>query len=108
MAKKKRAAGEGSIRKTPSGRWCADIMDGYTDDGKRNMRYLSADTKGELLDQIRNIRNNMDTNIHLDKSLIFTDWADRWYDDYKSQVAASTYSGYKYTLKLLKRAFGGR
>ena len=77
MAKKKRAAGEGSIRKTPSGRWCADIMDGYTDDGKRNMRYLSADTKGELLDQIRNIRNNMDTNIHLDKSLIFTDWADR-------------------------------
>lgn len=108
MAKKKRAAGEGSIRKTPSGRWCADIMDGYTDDGKRNMRYLSADTKGELLDQIRNIRNNMDTNIHLDKSLIFTDWADRWYDDYKSQVAASTYSGYKYTLKLFKRAFGGR
>ena len=108
MAKKKRAAGEGSIRKTPSGRWCADIMDGYTDDGKRNMRYLSADTKGELLDQIRNIRNNMDANIHLDKSLIFTDWADRWYADYKSQVAASTYSGYKYTLKLLKGAFGGR
>ena len=93
MAKKKRAAGEGSIRKTPSGRLCADIMDGYKEDGKRNMRYLSADTKGELLDQIRNIRNNMDANVHLDQSLVFGDWSERWYEDYKSQVAASTYSG---------------
>ena len=33
----KRSNGEGSIRKTKSGSWRGEIMDGYTPDGKKNM-----------------------------------------------------------------------
>jgi integrase len=36
----------------------------------------------------------------------FSEWADQWYADYQTQVAESTYSGYRYTLNLLKKNFG--
>lgn len=43
---------------------------------------------------------------HYDDDNQFGAWADIWYEDHKTQVQPSTYSGYQYTLKLLKEAFG--
>lgn len=36
----------------------------------------------------------------------FGTWADTWYEDHKTQVQPSTYSNYRFTLNLLKEAFG--
>ena len=102
---KKRSKGEGCIRKLKSGNWHGEIMDGYTDDGKKNIVSFSASTRAEVLDLIRSYKNNCDDHLHLDKTIDFSSWSDTWYADYESQVAASTYAGYKYTLKILKDYF---
>lgn len=33
-------------------------------------------------------------------------WADNWYQNYKSEVQAFTYSGYRYTLNIIKNGMG--
>ena len=81
-------------------------MDGYTPDGKKNIVRFTAETRAEVLDKLRAYRAGMDSGVHIDKRMCFADWADTWYGDYKSEVQPSTYSGYQYTLKALKRGFG--
>lgn len=80
-------------------------MDGYTPDGKKNMIRFTAKTRAEVLDTIRTYRASMDACIRIDKKMRFSDWADTWYGDYKSEVQPSTYSSYQYTLKALKKGF---
>ena len=106
MTARKRSSGEGSIQKLKSGTWRGQIMDGYTDLGKRNVVSFSAPTKSEVLDKIRAFKNDQANHIQIDPALTFGEWADTWYTDYRSQVQPSTYDGYKYTLKLLKNALG--
>ncbi len=105
---KKRSNGEGSVRRKKSGRWVGQIMDGYTDDGKRKIITFFGATKGETLDKIRDFRNQESTNLSIDKKLKLEDWADTWYADYRTQVQPSTYSGYKYTLSIIKKHLGSR
>lgn len=107
MAKRK-GHGEGSVWRLKNGSWRGQIMDGYTADGKKNIISFSAPTKAEVLDKIREYKNQCDQDIHVDKAMTFSAWADIWYADYKSQVTASTYSSYKYTLNILKERFGNR
>lgn len=44
---KKRSSGEGHVKKLKNGSWRGQIMDGYRDDGKRNIVSFSGATKGE-------------------------------------------------------------
>lgn len=102
----KRSNGEGCIRKTKSGSWRGEIMDGYTPEGKRRIVRFTAKTRAGVLDKLRAYRAEMESGARIDKKMCFSDWADTWYGDYKSEVQPSTYSGYQYTLKALKRGFG--
>lgn len=109
MAKKRRTQGEGSINKLSNGRWRGQIMDGYRVDGKRNIISFTAKTKGEVLDKIRSYWVQKDHGyISKNGSITFSRWADCWYEDYKTQVQASTYSSYQYTLRKVKDYFGDR
>lgn len=103
---KKRSHGEGSIRKLKSGNWHGEIMDGYTNDGKKNIVSFSGKTKSEVLDLIRDYQNKKDAHVRINKKKTLAEWGDNWYQDYQSQVQASTYSGYQYTLKLIKERLG--
>lgn len=103
---RKRSNGEGNIRRLKSGTWTGSIMDGYRDDGKKNMVTFSGSTKGEVLQKIRSYRNDKEQGLQLDKSMSFEEWAKLWYIDYESEVQPSTYAGYKYTLKILLEYFG--
>lgn len=80
-------------------------MDGYTPEGKRKRVTFSGETKAEVADKIREFQSQRKNLVFLDKDLLFGDWADSWYADYKSQVQPSTYSGYRYTLTILKNFF---
>lgn len=104
---KRRSNGEGSITRH-HGSWRAEIMDGYTEDGKRKRVRFSGATKGEVLQKIREYKNLAEEHVHLDKSVTFGSWADQWYEDYRSQVQPSTYSSYRYTLTILKREFSDK
>ena len=66
---KKRSHGEGSVWKQKNGSWRGQIMDGYTNEGKKNIVSFSAETKGEVLEKIRDYRNKKDAHVHVDKKL---------------------------------------
>lgn len=103
---KKRSHGEGSVWKLKNGSWRGQIMDGYTSEGKKKIVNFSGESRGEVLEQIRDYNNKVDANVHVDRKQDLGSWAELWYRDYQSQVQASTYSGYRYTLKIIKDRMG--
>lgn len=102
----KNCNGSGTYIHLKNGDWKVKAMDGYHDDGKRRYVSFTAPTKGEakqlLFEYFERKKNSPEG---FENGTPFCDWADAWYADYKSQVAPSTYSGYKYTLKILEAAF---
>ena len=104
----RRSNREGSITKLPSGSWRVIIMDGYTKDGKRNMVSFTAPTRTAAVQKMRKYQYERENDLIVARSKDnqFGTWADSWYEDHKTQVQPSTYSGYLYTLNLLKEAFG--
>ncbi len=108
---KRRGNGEGSITRLPSGNWRGQVMDGYRSDGKKNVINFTASTKGEVRQMIQNywdLREKRPKDSLRPKAAKtpFSEWADTWYADYQTQVQPSTYSNYKYTLKILQDYFG--
>lgn len=101
----KRAKGEGSVHRLPSGNWQSQIMDGYTDEGKRHIVSFTAPSRAEALSKLREYLLNKEESAAPEVPL-FEDYAQRWYEAYRSQVEESTYANYRYTLKLLNSAFG--
>jgi len=103
---KKRNSGNGSVHKLPSGSWRGQIMDGYLENGKRNVISFTGRTKGEVQDLIREYWSKKERSRYLyTGQMSFQEWADNWLADYETEVEASTFSGYKYTLKILKDWF---
>lgn len=102
----KRANGEGHYRKTKSGLWSVQVMDGYTPEGKRNILTFTEPTKGEAQQKLRSyFEEKARKNQGLGENMPFSHWADIWYQDYQGQVQPSTYSGYRYTLQSLQEHF---
>ena len=104
----KRSAGEGYIKRLPSGTWFASVMDGWNDDGTRRRRSFSAPSKAELLDKINTFRLDQKAYLAAEaaRKKTFAAWADSWYESYQTQVQPSTYCSYGYTLAILKQYFG--
>lgn len=103
----KRSNGDGSISRLPNGKWRGQVMDGYKPNGKRNIVSFTAPTKGEVQQLMRRHLEGIDLEEDVECTMpTFSEWADRWYKDYNGQVQPSTYSGYQYTLKILKAGFG--
>ena len=104
---KKRSNGEGSYSKLPSGNWRAQIMVGYTSEGKKVVKSFTAPTKAEAQQMVHDyLSKSKDSQKHT--SIQFSEWADAWYADYITQVEESTYWNYGYTLKKLKEYFGSK
>ena len=104
----KRSSGEGYVKQLKSGTWHGELMDGYTEEGKRKMVSFSAGSKAEVVKKIREFQTQKESNIHIDREMTFSKWAEQWYADYKGQVQPSTYCNYKYTLKILNSFLGDK
>ena len=104
----KRGKGEGSVHRLPSGSWQSQIMDGYTDEGKRHIVSFTAPTRAEALEQMREYLQNKPApgSGEAQEVPLFEDYAKLWYESYRSQVEESTWCNYGYTIKLLNKAFG--
>lgn len=104
----KRVKGEGSVHRLPSGSWQSQIMDGYTDEGKRHIVSFTAPSRAEALNELREYLLNKQESAGqtVPEIPLFAEYAQRWYEAYRSQVEESTYANYRYTLKLLNSAFG--
>lgn len=106
----KRANNEGSIVKLKSGNWRCQFMDGYKDDGRRNVLSFSAPTKSEVQQMLRDYweRKQKPEAAQIGEDMDFSAWAELWYKDYEDQVQASTYANYRFTLDHLIRQFRQR
>ena len=104
----KRGKGEGTVHRLPSGTWQSQVMDGYTDEGKRHIVSFTAPTRAEALNKMREYLLHKEEQSAETKPQVplFFDYARQWYDDYRTQVEESTYANYRYTLKLLNNEFG--
>ena len=105
---KRRSNGEGSFRKLPSGNWSGQIMVGFTDEGKRKIKTFTAPTKSEVQQKIRNYLDSLAAEKDAKQGISFSEWADTWYADHRTQVEESTYWNYSFTLKTLKDHFKDR
>ena len=99
---KKHSNGEGSFSRLPSGKWRGQIMVGYSDEGKKITKSFTASTKAE----VRKLIQDYQAQKHpADENLSFSAVADTWYADHRTEVAASTYWNYGFTLNTLKNYF---
>lgn len=103
---RKRFNGEGSVYKRANGTWRGQLMDGYDSNGKPIRVNFCGRTKSDVLAQIRSYQAKREEHIVHAKELTLSQWAEQWYESYKSQVQHSTYAGYRYTLKLIQEGLG--
>ncbi len=95
--RKKRANGEGCIRKLPDGRWEARITDGYTSNGKQHFKTFSAKTQAKVIERLNEFKRDRD-KFNLDNINNYTvkEWLKIWYDDYVvKNVKVSTRTSYE-------------
>lgn len=87
---KKRANGEGSIRKRENGGWEAR----YFVDGKRKSIY--GKTQSEVKTKLRNVLTEIENNTYSEQNkMLFTEWCKQWLEIYaKPNIKQSTYSSY--------------
>lgn len=102
---KKRANGEGSLHKRSNGFWEWQIMVGHYPDGRRKMKSFYARTQKEVKEKAAKYLEDLRAAPQISKEMLFTEWADIWYESMKGQVAEQTYESYQYTLNILKEHF---
>ena len=97
---KKRANGEGNIRKRKDGRWEGRIVIGYDENGLPKTKNVLAKTKGECIEKLKALKSTItpDTPIKLKVDMPFGEWLDYWYETYcKPNARPATqriYEGY--------------
>ena len=76
---KKRANGEGNIRKRKDGRWEGRIVVGHKENGDSIFRYIYADNQKELTAKLRqNIDAYQGVDLTEESRMTLSEWLDRW------------------------------
>lgn len=98
---KRRANGEGLVRKRKDGRWEGRITIEYRTDGKPIQRYLYAGTQEELLRRLHHeIERYRDVTITEDYKMTLRDWLNRWLYEYvQHTVRENTFRDYEQIVK---------
>lgn len=105
---KRRANGEGSLRRKENGSWEIQIMDGFKPDGRRNIRSFTGATQREAREKRDEYFRKKAAGLLTGQDLRFDEWADRWFAFHQESVKPTTAEGYRYTLRILKDHFGRR
>ena len=93
---KRRANGEGSIRKRKDGRWEGRCTVGYDADGKRIIKNVLGKTQAECKSKLNElIRASQELDMVRSDDLTVGDWVTQWYDLYaKPNIRPSTQEFY--------------
>ena len=93
---KRRANGEGSIRKHKDGRWEGRCTVGYDADGKRIIKNVLGKTQAECKSKLNElIRASQELDMVRSDDLTVGDWVTQWYDLYaKPNIRPSTQEFY--------------
>ena len=108
---KRRANGEGSIRKKQNGLWEGRIVVGHKENGLPIYRYVYGKTQKELLDKLHRSRElYQGADLTEDSRMTLGEWLDRWLETYVAgTVRKSTQNGYRnYCSNYIKPALGSK
>jgi integrase len=87
-------------KKRADGRYLVQILKGYGLDGNPKYKNVYAKTISELEKKVATVRDEIEKGIHIDSSgLTLEQWAVRWIDLYKQNVAYNTRRMYEIVLK---------
>ena len=94
---KKRANGEGSIRKRSDGRWEGRIVVGHKANGDPIFRHVYAKTQKALTEKLhQSIECYQDVELTEDSRMTLGEWLDRWLAEYKDgTIRPGTLEGYR-------------
>ncbi len=105
---KRHSKGEGTFRKRSDGLWEWQVMIGYHENGKRNLKSFYGKSKKEAKEKGLAVlfpkEDTKSTEVKPD-IICFSEWADTWYEHMKNRVSATTYESYAYTLRVLKEYY---
>ena len=96
---KKRGAGEGTIRKLPSGRWSWVRMIGRDQNGKVIYDRVTADTQQKLLKAVEEHKQAKASELSKATVPTFKEFATSWYNRYQENLRVSTRTSYRHTLQ---------
>ena len=108
---RKRASGEGTLRRRADGRWESAITTGYTADGKPKRKYFYGKTQKEVKEKVaqwQQVQAQQATSGILKKEYTFIEWSNFWYEDHKDDITPTTQENYKYTMRILQNYFGNK
>ena len=112
---KKRCHGEGNITKRKDGRWECTVMIGFQKDGRRRRKSFYGRTRREALEKMRDFKQKLadglisvDDKPSIQPTILFSEWADTWFEGHKDNISRSTQHSYKYTLVKLKEQLGDK
>ena len=80
---KKRANGEGNIRKRKDGRWEGRVVIGYDDNGYPKTKNVLAKNKKECLQKLKVLKDSLKKvePERLSSDMCFGAWLDHWYQN---------------------------
>lgn len=105
---KKRANGDGLLRKRDNGIWELSIQDGFQENGKVKRKSFYGSTQKEVKEKYQKYLDDKRDGVLQEREYQFHEWADIWFENHKDNISATTYESYTYTIRLLKRTIGNR
>ena len=98
--KGRRPSGDGSVYKSPDGRWRGTVDLGWAD-GKRRRKYVSAPTQGQALEKLRQAQRAAEAGVVSDDRITVAQFLHRWLAvNLPGSVAESTTEDYADTVRL--------
>ena len=107
---KRRANGEGTIRKRKDGRWEGVIVVGHKDDGKPITKSVFAKTQKELIPKMLRLRDDYQgVNLTEDSNMTLNEWVDKWFKEYgETALRHSTIVSYRLYARLICERLGSK
>lgn len=83
------------MKKRKDGRYCKQVLIGYTADGKPRYKNIYGRTQAETIHAAELFRNELEKGVAvIGDNFILSEWSDRWLELYKSNVEYNTYKMY--------------
>lgn len=107
---RKRADGEGTIRRRVDGRWEGTIVVGHKDDGKPITRSVYAKTQKDLIPKMRRlVERYQGVELKEESSMTVRQWLEIWLEEYAApRIRPSTLDGYRSNARKINAHIGDK
>lgn len=87
------------MKKRTDGRYCKQILVGYTPDGKRKMKTVYGKTIKEVELKERELKSKIEAGMNVVDKITVEEWANNWLETYKATTSYNTYQVYSVSIK---------